>query len=275
VTLREGWARSDELGVEINGIELDLATTDLTGGSLPAGQTLRVAKVAAAGAEAKDFRFTLGLTGAGVLEVAGGSGSVLGGAFRLSPFTTPLETPALTAAADVKGVQLAELGKLMPWIIGEAQGKLRGRVEIAWDEVKGLRIRDGGLDIVKADDAEFRLARSPGLLTGNMPAVIGFLPATWGWAKNIGFKNPLYKPLKNIELGIDDLRLDEFRVTFWPDGIGGERTATIRIVGRPDSETSSKAVKVVALDINFHGALREAMSFGLNQEFTGFDFRVE
>jgi hypothetical protein len=205
------------------------------------------------------------------MEVAAGGVTVWGGRVSLRPFKLPLAAPALEAAAEVEGVQLAEVAKLLPWLLDAAQGRLRGRVELAWDAAKGLRVRDGGLDIVRADDASFRLAPSPGLLTGKMPPVFGFLPASWGWARGIGLKNPAYRPLKDIELGKEGLRLEAFQVTFAPDGAEGARAATIHIVGRP---TSGALVKQVVMDVNFHGALAEAMGFGLNQEFTGFDFRT-
>ncbi len=145
-------------------------------------------------------------------------------------------------------------------------------MRLAWDEAKGLRLRDGGLDIVASDQAEFRLVPSPGLLTGDMPEFFGLLPEKWRWARRVGFKNPAYAPLREIELGRQGLRLEVFRVTFWPDGPGGARTAAIHIVGRP---TDRKFVEEVVLDLNFHGPLTEAMAFGLNQEFGGIDFRMQ
>lgn len=271
VELREGWAGSDEAGVEVRGIELDTKTTDLLAGALPAGQVLRVAKVVVAGTEVRDARVVFGVTEAGVVEVAQVEAGVLGGRVKLKPFNVVLAAPKIVAAADVDALQLGEVAALMPWLLNAAQGRLRGRVELAWDEAKGLRLRDGGLDIVKSDDAVFRLAPSPGLLTGSMEDKFRFFPGSrwWRW---IGINNPAYEPLKAIEQGREGLRLETFRVTFWPDGAGRGRPATIHIVGKP---TSGKLVEEVAMDVNFYGPLTEAMGFGLNQEFTGFNFVIQ
>ena len=44
------------------------------------------------------------------------------------------------------------------------------------------------------------------------------------------------------------------------------------IVAQPSSE---KLVEKLVLDINFHGSVAEAMAFGINEEFTGFNFRMQ
>lgn len=271
VALREGWARSDALDMEVSGIELDGVTQDFTGQTLAAGQQLRIAKVVKAGAEAREIRVQFGLAKNLVLAVAQAEAKLLGGAIKLRPFQVALLKPQLNAAADVSGVQLAELARLMPWAVAAAEGKLRGRIELGWDEQKGLRVRDGGLDIVRSDAAEFRLAPSPGLLTGNMPEVFRWLPKAGAWAKGIGFRNPAYAPLRDIELGREGLKIEALQVTFWPDGPKGRRTATIHIVGRP---TSEKLVKELVIDLNFHGPWSEFMAFGLNQE-ANYGFRLQ
>lgn len=272
LVLREGWARSEALGIELSGIEADLSTTTRMGASLPAGQILRVARATGGDLELKDFSLKFGVTSNGVVEVSGGGATLLGGRVTLRPFMVPLGAPALNAAADVEAVQLAEVARLMPWLLQTAQGRLRGRVHLVWDELKGLRLRDGRLDIVRSDDAAFHLAPSPGLLTGNMPKVFGFTPTSWTWASWIGVKNPAHGPLRAIELGHAGVMIDAFQVTFWPDGPGTGRPMSIHIAGRP---TSGQIVEELVLDVNFFGPLNEAMGFGLNQEFTGFGFRIE
>lgn len=270
-SLREGWARSDELDVELRGIELDAATTDLATGVLSAGQVLRVGGVKAAGAEVRDIAAEFGLTAERVLDVARVEAGFLGGRVRLKPFRVPLGAPSLAAAAEVEALDLAELAKLMPWAVAAASGRLRGRVELAWDETKGLRVRDGGLEIVRVDAAEFRLAPAPGMLTGDMPKKFGFFPASWRWARGLGFSNPAYAPLRDIEQGREGLRIETLKVTFWPDGPGGSRTATMHVVGRP---TGGKLVREVVIDLNFHGPLTDVLAFGLNQS-ASYGFRVE
>ena len=270
VTLREGWARSDALELEAGGIELDAVTHDLSAWTLATEQSLRVARVSKAGAEVRDIRLTFGLGAGRVLEVAAGEAFFLGGRIRLRPFRLPLAEPAVNAAADVEALQLGEVARLIPWLLEGAQGRLRGRVELAWDADKGLRVRDGGLDIVKSDDAAFRLAPSPGLLTGSMPPRFALLP--WGWARWVTMNNPAYAPLKDIELGREGLQIETFGVTFWPDGPGGDRTATIHIVGRP---TSHDLVKAVSMDLNFHGPWSEFLAFGLNNKLGDMKLRFE
>ncbi len=274
VTLRDGWARSDELDVELGGIELEVATTDFAGPSLPAGQTLRVRRLTMADMEATDFRLSFGLGADQVVRVAGGEVSLLGGRVNFRPVEVPLETLAVTAAAEVEGLQLSAVAELMPWLFQSAKGQLRGRVEIAWDEVKGLRLRDGGLRVVRdGEDATLRLAPSPGMLTGDMKdMLVSLFPNQKGWLRRIGLNNPAYAPLKDIEMGRAGLRVEEFNVTFRPDGAAGGRSANLHIVALP---TSEKLVEKLVIDINFHGALAEAMAFGINQEFTGFDFRMQ
>ena len=270
VALREGWARSDALDVEVGGVEMDLSTNELATAVLPAGQTLRVGRIAVAGADLGALRLGFGLDAARVLQILSGEATVFGGAVRLRPFRMSLAKPAVDAAADVDALNLGEAARLLPWLIQSAQGRLRGRVELAWDGEKGLRVKDGGLSIVKSDDAAFRLAPSPGLLTGKMPARFSALP--WGWARWIGFANPAYAPLREIEQGKEGLRIETFRVDFRPDGPGAGRTAAIHIVGRP---TSGKLVKEVKLDLNFHGPWSEFLGFGLNNELSGVSFRFE
>jgi hypothetical protein len=62
-------------------------------------------------------------------------------------------------------------------------------------------------------------------------------------------------------------------VTFWPDGAGRGRTATIHLKGYP---TDRRLVEEVVIDVNFHGPLAEAMGFGLSQQknLTNFGFTI-
>jgi hypothetical protein len=272
VELREGWAKSDELDLELSGVELDLVARDFTGGVLAPGQSLRVARVSKAGAEVKNVAVRFGLTAKRELEVAGGEADFLGGRVKLGAFTTALDKPVVRAVAAVEALKLGELALLMPWLLAEGRGDLRGRVALDWDEAKGLRVRDGGLDIVAADGAVLRLAASPGLLTGDMPRFFGLLPASWRWAKWVGFRNPAYEPLQDIELGKTGLQIEAFRVVFWPDEVGAGRSMAIKVVGRP---TAGELVEEVVIDLNVNGPLNEVMGFGLNQDLGGIGFKLQ
>jgi hypothetical protein len=270
LALREGWARSDELEVELQGVELEAATRDLAAGTAPATQRLRIAKVEAAGAEIGAVELRFGVGPGGVLEVSGGEADFLAGKVKLRPFRMPLLEPSITAAAEVESLSLDEAARLVPWLLQTAQGWLRGRVELSWDPTKGLRVRDGGLVIAKDDGAVVRLTPSPGLLTGEMEPKFRLLP--WRWARGIAIHNPAYAPLKDIEMGREGIRIDRFEVVFWPDGVGSGRTASIHIEGKP---TSGKLVEEVKIDLHFHGPWSEFIAFGLNNEISGFNFRVD
>lgn len=264
VALREGWARSDALGAEISGIELDATTREPGALALPATQSLRVARVTVAGAELKNASATFGLTAARELDLTAATVEFLGGRINLKPLRVPLDDPKVDGAAEVVGLRLDEAAKLMPWAVRSAAGLLRGRVELAWDQAKGLRVRDGGLDIVRADGAQLRLAPSPGLLTGNQGKRFALLPQSWGpLSRLFSINNPAYDPLRRIELGEEGLSIDSFQVTFRPDGPQGARTATVHVEGRP---TGGKLVESVTIDLNFYGPWTEFLAFGLNQE---------
>lgn len=263
--LREGWARSDELGVEVRGVELDVATEDLVGGSLPAGQQLRVAGIDAGNVKAGNMVMEFGMSAAAErVAVAKLGADVLGGQVRLRPFEVVLAQPAVAVAAEVDGVELGEIARLVPWAVAAADGRLGGRIKLDWDAVNGLRIQDGGLKIVKTDAAEFRLAPSPGFLTGSMPRRLAFLPASWGkWASSVGPVNPAYGPLRAIEMGEVGLRIEELTVEFRPDAAQGDRTATVRVLARP---TRTELVDEVTLEVNFHGPLADALALGLGDQ---------
>ncbi|MEO0055055.1 MAG: hypothetical protein RLZZ50_1002, partial [Verrucomicrobiota bacterium] len=158
VALREGWARSEALQVEASAVEFDLRTSEPGLIALPAGQILRLGRVSAGGVEAKNVRVEFGVTEARRVEVAGAEAEVLGGRVRLRPFAFSPAAPAVSAAAEVAGVSLAEVAKLLPWAVSAAEGRLRGRVRLDWDASRGFRIADGGLSIARADGAELRLA---------------------------------------------------------------------------------------------------------------------
>lgn len=274
VRLRDGWATSVASKIEASGVEFDLTCPDLATGELAPGQTLRVARVTAAGAEAENFEVVFGLGADRVLAVAGGGVEMLGGRARVRPFRGPVEKLAEAGAAglEVDGVQVAQAANLLPWLFKSAQGSLSGRVAVAWKDGE-FSLREGGLDVVKSDAAEFRFAPGVVRMTDGMPDKFRFFPGVpgLGW---IGVNNLAYEPLKNIENGREGLRIEEFTVKFWPDGPQTGRPLMIRIVGRPTEEA---LVKRVTLDVNFHGPLSEVIGFAMNREYgeVGTNVRIE
>lgn len=263
--LREGWARSDELGMEVSGVEMDVETDDLAGGSFAAGQMFRVARIDVSGVQVVNLAAEFGISAAAErVTVAKIGAEVLGGRVKLKPFDIVLARPAVEATVEVEGVSLGEIARLVPWAVAGANGNLAGRVRLDWDVAKGLRIQDGGLKIVKTDAAEFRLAPSPGFLTGSMPKRFTFLPASWGkWTQAVGPVNPAYGSLRAIEMGEVGLKIEQLAVEFSPDAKEGGKTATIRVLGRP---TNTEFVDEVTLEVNFHGPLADALALGLGDQ---------
>lgn len=264
LALRDGWARSEALQAEVAGIELDLRAPDLVAGVLPPGQQLRAARITVGGVALSDVRAEFGLASGRRLEVAGLEAKVLGGTVRMRPFGIVLAEPVVAATAEVGDLSLAEVARLLPWAVASAEGRLKGRVSLVWDSTHGLSVSAGGLSIVRADAAEFRLAPSPGFLTGGMPRRLAFLPRSWGrWTETAGPANPAYAPLRAIELGEVGLRVETLEVDFRPDGIADGRTATVRILARP---TRADLVEEVSLQVNFYGPLADALALGLNDQ---------
>ena len=140
LTLREGWASSAVLGVEIAGIEADLASREPATLAMAAGQSLRVARISTASVVAEKLRVDFGLTDGRRVEVAGAEVAVLGGTMRVKPFSFALAAPSAEASADVEGLALSELAKLMPEALSGAQGKLNGRLKLSWNGDAGLSI---------------------------------------------------------------------------------------------------------------------------------------
>lgn len=261
--LREGWARSDELAVELSGIEGDLQSDELAAGVLPPGQSLRVARITAGAVTAERLEFRFGITAARVLELAFAELDVLGGKARIKPFSLPLNSTEAVAGAEIEGLALSELAKLMPNAVSGARGKLSGQVKVLWDVKSGVRINDGGLAIVRSDDAVLSLAPTPGFLTGNMPARFAFLPAWLGpLARWTAPENPAYAPLKDIEMGRIGLRIETLAVKFYPETAGGERTATVRLTARP---VGSDLIEQVSIEVNLAGALAKVLQLGMDE----------
>lgn len=261
--LRDAWARSDELKLELSGIEADLATDAPAAGVLPSGQSLRVARLTAGAVTAERLEFRFGITAARVLELAFAELHVLGGKARIKPMSIPLNATKVEAGAEIEGLALSELAQLMPSAVSSARGRLSGRLQMLWDVAAGLRINDGGLAIVRSDDAVLSLAPSPGFLTGNMPARFPLLP---GWlgplARWTAPENPAYAPLQGIEMGRIGLRIETLAVKFYPETAEGERTATVRLTARP---VGSDLIEQVTIEVNLAGALARVLELGMDE----------
>lgn len=261
--LREARASSAELAIELNGIEVDIQTDQPGSGVLPPGQSLRVAKITAGGVTAERFEMKFGITAARVLELAVAELDVLGGKARIKPMAIPLNATELVAGAEIEGLSLSQLAALMPNAVSGARGKLSGQVQVGWDVKAGVRINDGGLAIVRSDDAVLSLAPAPGFLTGNMPPRFALLPAWLGpLARWTAPENPAYAPLQAIEMGRVGLSIETLEVKFYPEKAGGERTATVRLIAQP---FGSALVEKITIEVNLAGALARVLELGLDE----------
>jgi hypothetical protein len=261
--LREARASSAELAVELSGIEADLQTNEPFAGVLPPGQSLRVARISIGAVTAESFEMKFGITAARVLELAFAELDVLGGKARIKPMAIPFNATEAVAGAEIEGLALAELAKLMPNAVSGARGKLSGQVQVVWDVKTGMRINDGGLAIVRSDDAVLSLAPAPGFLTGNMPVRFAFLPAWLGpLARWTAPENPAYAPLQAIEMGRVGLRIETLEVKFNPETAGGDRTAKVRLVAQP---VGSALVEKITIEVNLAGALARVLELGMDE----------
>ena len=204
-----------------------------------------------------------GITAGRVLELAFAELDVLGGKARIKPMDIPFNATEAVAGAEIEGLALAELAKLMPNAVSGARGKLSGQVQVVWDVKTGVRINDGGLAIVRSDDAVLSLAPAPGFLTGNMPVRFAFLPAWLGpLARWTAPENPAYAPLQAIEMGRVGLRIETLEVKFNPETAGGDRTAKVRLVAQP---VGSALVDKITIEVNLAGALARVLELGMDE----------
>ncbi|MEY4488894.1 MAG: hypothetical protein RIQ79_1402 [Verrucomicrobiota bacterium] len=260
--LRDGWARSDELAVELSGIMADVQSVDFKDGTLALGQSLHVAKITAAGVLAERLEVRFSLAKGWVFELASADLDVLGGKARINPFSFPLSAKSAEADAVVEGISLAELSSMLPSALSGAQGKLGGRLNLRWDIQGGLQINTGGLAIVKSDDAVLTLAPTPGFLTSNIPRRIPLLPPWCGpLARWIAPENPAYASLQAIEMGRAGLALDSLEVAFNTNRADGERTATVRLQAHP---VGIPLIDKVSIEVNLAGALTRVLQLGLD-----------
>ena len=253
LVLRDGWARSDELEAEISGVEFDLATNDLAAASFDPNQSLRVAKVAMGNLHLTEVEARFGLSAARTLDVERIAAKVFGGSFHLKPVSIPLLAPSLDAVAEVDGVSVSELARLAPQAVSAGEGRLSGSVGLTWSAAEGLDIRTGTLTVQKRTRTSLRLAPQPGFLTNSLPPWLGLLSPK------------LVKDLKRIELGAVPLAVDSLEVVFNPDGADGQRTAQIKVEGRPAEKSS---VRTVRLEVNLSGDLTRVLMLGLNDQVT-------
>lgn len=264
VTLTDGWAKADMPEVELSGITAQVAVDlNAEGWSVPAGQWLRVARLVAAGQEAKAGEVIFGSGADGVWRVERGGLELLGGRVEAGAFEVDLARPRAVVAALVRGVALRSLATYAPWLISTAEGALSGEVELGWSAEGGASFLGGALRVERGGAAELRLAPSPGLLSAGVPQRFLILPRWLGaWTERVGPKNPMYDAVRAIEQGEAGLRVEDLRLELRPGGGADGRSATLRVRARP---VGLELVEEVNLEVNFHGSLAEAIALGLDE----------
>jgi hypothetical protein len=187
---------------------------------------------------------------------------VFGGRITLSPFTVDPENPEVTTTAELAGLAMAELARLIPAALASAAGRIEGRIAVQWSEAAGFQPKSGKLSIEPDAPATLRLAATPGFLTQHLPERIQLLPAWLRLPANwLAPVNPAYGTLESIEMGRQDLQVEQLRVALYPDGPEGARSAVVEVTARP---AAGSAVELVSFTVNVAGSLQQVLQLGLD-----------
>jgi hypothetical protein len=254
-----GWALA---GVSLAGdfdLGPDLAITSAGPATLGI-QTIRTSRF---GARALTLAGELGggrqlFVTAARIEIAGGEVSIP------EPFTVPLSPMTVSTRVRMQRVGLQDFVALIPSGLSDARGRLNGDVRLLWSQTGGLQLGLGTLSLDESESTVIRLARSPGFLTGSMPARIGLLPGFLG--RLVYAPNPSLKDLREIELGEAELQVNSLHLRLTPDGDERGRSAFVQVDARPLQPRGT--VERVTFDINVAGPYAPLLRIGLNQPFT-------
>ena len=186
---------------------------------------------------------------------------IAGGEIEAAPFTLPLSPPALQLALEIRRIGLADVVALVPTGLAEAQGRVRGALQLAWSKALGLQIGAGRLELVPDEPMMLRLAPAPGLLSASVPKRFALLPAWLGplarWAAPL---NPGYADVVAIELGRTALKVDSLEVRLTPEGDAKGQTARVLIQARPALDGTS--VGPVGFEVGVKGPLAYVLRLG-------------
>ncbi len=197
------------------------------------------------------------------MRVERAAGRMLGGSVTLASFDFDPAAPAVLSTMELEGLDLAQLGHLLPDALSEASGRIDGRVTLDWSLAHGARAGRGELSVRPDTPASLRLAPAPGFLTDRVPARIALLPAWLGpLARWSSPPNPAYDTLGEIELGRTPLQVEQLRVELQPDGADGARSATVMVAARP---ANGSVVERVTFTINVAGPLEQVVRLGLDE----------
>lgn len=264
VTLDGGMAGSAAQGWDAAGINLTATFDLMPGGSLEIESLiLRIATMQAAGIPVRDLTVELAGSVPGEVAVRRAEVAILGGTVRVRPFAVDSARREIRATVDLAGIALGEVAGLVPTALAAARGRLEGRIEVAWSEVTGFTPQGGALRVAADSPATIRLASTPGFLTQHLPERIKLLP-DWLRLPPTWFApvNPAYGTLQKIELGEQDLAVEQLRVELYPDGPTGARSATVEVAARP---AAGSAVERVSFTVNVAGPLQQVLEIGLDE----------
>lgn len=187
------------------------------------------------------MRFALGQQGLDVeaVEIAIGGGTLVLGAFQV-----PWASGEFEVEAKLRGLEIAQLQSYLPAVLRSARGRVDGEVTLR-RTAAGIQLGNGRLRLRAGETAELRLAPTPGLLSGSLPAAV----------------LTLYPGLAKVERGEVPIRAEELEVTLSPSGDPDGRTASVRVRGGP-VDPSLRAP--LDLRVNVRGPLESIVNFGTN-----------
>jgi hypothetical protein len=245
--LRDGSVRNQEKGVSAEGIVGDLVFPNLPKLVSAPNQILRVSKAQVGTVSLQEGSVVLQIVSEGVVTVTAASVRAFGGRLSTEPFAVDLAKTdyAVTILAD--GVEIADVLALFPDSPVKASGEMDGRIPVRFDDT-GLHFGQGWAGL-KSHQATSVLFNSAGLLTSR-----------------ISPKNPAYATLQKIETGRARLKVEEFHVDLHPADAPGDRSARLRIVGRPEEPGTD--LGALTLEININGPLEDLINWGLKTEIS-------
>lgn len=245
--LRDGALRNQAKGVSAEGIMADLVFPNLPKLISAPHQIMNLGKAQIGAVTLQRGEVDLEIASEELMTVNAASVEAFGGRLSTEPFAVDLAKIdyAVTILAD--GVEIADVLALFPDSPVKASGEMDGRVPVRFDDT-GLHFGQGWAGLKRGQTTSV-LFNSAGLLTSR-----------------ISPKNPAYATLQKIETGRARLKVEEFHVDLHPADAPGDRSARLRIVGRPEEPGTD--LGALTLEININGPLEDLMNWGLKTEIS-------
>ncbi len=270
VEWRDGVVRQDADGWTLEGVSFEGEFSIADGGATLASTRpfeLSVRTISSARFGARNFLAKGTLKEGGVVALSEARIEVAGGEVTVDPAEITLEPLAGEVNVRITNVGLQDVAALVPAGLSETRGRINGAVRVGWRDGEGFKLGEGNLVLGETESAMLRLAPTPGFLTDRVPQRFDLLPAWLGpIAKWFRPENPAYVDMRDIELGLTELRIDGLSVQLTPAGDGEGRTARVRVRARPVK--AGGVVEQVTFEVNVSGPLSEVVRLGLNQSFS-------